>query len=125
MANDNNDPLDIAGRLVRGLGGMAISGVQHGARGLLRVGTAAARLAVDAGTARPGQEQEAKDRAFLNDSLLNDKATWFGVKILGRGGQGVAGLWLKLDRNRRILDRMVVKEAIIRDDKWHGPNMWS
>lgn len=36
---------------------------------------------------------------------------WLGVRILGTGGQGSAGLFLKLDDKKNIMDRMAVKEG--------------
>ena len=32
---------------------------------------------------------------------------WIGVKQLGKGGQGRAGLWVKVDERMVVLDRMV------------------
>lgn len=36
---------------------------------------------------------------------------WTGVRVLGTGGQGSAGLFLKLDDKHSIMDRMAVKEG--------------
>ncbi|KAL8950394.1 MAG: hypothetical protein Q9222_003574 [Ikaeria aurantiellina] len=35
---------------------------------------------------------------------------WRGVKPLGKGGFGVAGLWEKLDQDGKVIDRVVVKQ---------------
>jgi hypothetical protein len=33
-----------------------------------------------------------------------DEVRWHGVKLLGAGGYGVAGLWLELDDEKNITD---------------------
>ncbi|KAF1346494.1 hypothetical protein BDV97DRAFT_220286 [Delphinella strobiligena] len=38
---------------------------------------------------------------------------WVGSKVLGSGGQGVAGLWLKKSSTGRIIDRMVYHPLVI------------
>lgn len=36
---------------------------------------------------------------------------WVPQKHLGAGGQGQAGLWVKVNEQQRIIDRMVIKES--------------
>jgi hypothetical protein len=49
-------------------------------------------------------------------------AGWKGIKLLGQGTYGWAGLWVKTDRTRNIIDRMVVKEALPED--WDDSRQW-
>ncbi|KAL8644835.1 MAG: hypothetical protein Q9210_007046 [Variospora velana] len=39
-----------------------------------------------------------------------DASAWYGVKPLGRGGFGMAGLWEKRDENGEVVDHLVVKQ---------------
>lgn len=55
---------------------------------------------------------------------LPDSAQWKGIKMLGRGGQGLAGLWVKVDSRGMILDRVVIKQISPRH-KFDEPEMWS
>ncbi|KAL8924289.1 MAG: hypothetical protein Q9208_004070 [Pyrenodesmia sp. 3 TL-2023] len=47
---------------------------------------------------------------IYSDKDDNDTAAWRGVRPLGRGGFGMAGLWEKLDENGALIDQLVVKQ---------------
>lgn len=49
-------------------------------------------------------------------TFLFDKKKWRAVRKLGKGGQGVAGLWVQLDHRDIIVNRMVIKEAALMSD---------
>ncbi|KAF2818653.1 kinase-like protein [Ophiobolus disseminans] len=50
---------------------------------------------------------------------------WRGVRYLGAGGFGAAGLWVDLDGTNNIVDRMVIKETKShRPRTWRDPRMW-
>lgn len=104
------------GFVAKGLGKLAIAG--FGGAGKV------AGLAVNAVHAvrhgKEGNDQAAKDKAlrtafhrrFLRGgTLLPNDNEWRAVKMLGEGGQGLAGLWASVDDEKKILDRVVIKEA--------------
>jgi serine/threonine protein kinase len=48
-------------------------------------------------------------------SGLSQDHTWLGSVHLGNGGNGAVHYWLKVDQNRKILDRMVIKDLWCKD----------
>lgn len=60
----------------------------------------------------------------LADRPNDEKGTWLGVKLLGAGGQGKAGLWVKHDAKGKILDRMVVKHSAVSERRWNTAEFW-
>lgn len=56
-------------------------------------------------------EQRAYHRTFLASTGTRDNKDWTGIKVLGEGGQDITGMWVKIDRNNIVIDRMVMKEA--------------
>ena len=62
---------------------------------------------------------------FMNSQTgwIGNQAGWVGVKKLGQGGQGSAGLWVKRDPvTQKITDRLVVKETVLYD--WDNWTVW-
>lgn len=49
---------------------------------------------------------------------------WRGVKLLGQGGQGHAGLWVCVDDHGKIVNRMVIKETVEKEAKFNDPRIW-
>jgi hypothetical protein len=47
-----------------------------------------------------------------------------GEQPLGEGGSGVVHLWCCIDRNKRILDRVIVKQVHPGVYRWSEKNMW-
>ena len=54
----------------------------------------------------------------------NPDTAWTFVKTAGRGGFGHAGLWVKYDANRNIIDRQIVKETYLNARDWNRPLFW-
>ena len=60
---------------------------------------------------RPGRETNETD--------------WIGAHNLGHGSFGVAGLWVKIDpTTQKVLERIVIKECILKGDKFFDPAQW-
>lgn len=53
-----------------------------------------------------------------------DERHWHGVRFLGRGGYGCAGLWCEEDKDGNVSRRMVVKETTISNASWRDPQNW-
>ncbi|KAI5235551.1 hypothetical protein E4T43_09188 [Aureobasidium subglaciale] len=49
------------------------------------------------------------------DSSGLPQGTWLGGHYLGRGGDGTLHYWTKVDGNRKIIDRMVIKDLYSRE----------
>ncbi|KAI5203083.1 hypothetical protein E4T39_04352 [Aureobasidium subglaciale] len=50
---------------------------------------------------------------------------WIGVKqILGKGGQGCTRLFVKVDGQNKIIERIAVKESLARMSRWIEEDMW-
>ncbi|KAI4635872.1 hypothetical protein J4E83_000826 [Alternaria metachromatica] len=55
----------------------------------------------------------------------NDNSRWHGIKLLGSGSYGAAGLWAEADAANNIRDRMVIKEAkAFTPSRWRDPKNW-
>lgn len=59
-------------------------------------------------------ERQAK---FIRSDLYGkrdapDASAWYGVKPLGRGGFGMAGLWEKRDENGEVVDVRLSKDSL-------------
>ncbi|KAF1849242.1 uncharacterized protein K460DRAFT_404477 [Cucurbitaria berberidis CBS 394.84] len=65
-------------------------------------------------------------RSRLHKDLHNDEeeATWQGAHYLGSGSCGCAGLWVKVNKNKVIKDRMVMKEVAPPWFHWKNPDEW-
>ncbi|GAB7349990.1 hypothetical protein MBLNU459_g0674t1 [Dothideomycetes sp. NU459] len=63
------------------------------------------------------RKAEVKEEALTHKHVLpGDKDhNWEAVKILGRGDQGMVILLVSTDRNKKVLDRRVMKLVQIRD----------
>ena len=77
-------------------------------------------------------QKELRQRdAALKDSSASNPPRWPGNVTwhhephhLGGGGGGQAFLWLGVDRNRKILRRMVVKDCYVTAHQWGNVNHW-
>ena len=57
--------------------------------------------------------------------MLPDVTNWHGVRVMGAGGQGMAGVWVEIDpQTHRISDHMVVKEAQMSTQEWNSDTTW-
>ncbi|KAH7092331.1 hypothetical protein FB567DRAFT_614222 [Paraphoma chrysanthemicola] len=81
----------------------------------------------------PALQKGADGKMVKNFALLQTKPhisaenedMWHGVKILGTGGFGVAGLWVEVDDNANIKRKMVIKDTQIADRRdWRDPKIW-
>ncbi|KIX94093.1 uncharacterized protein Z520_10119 [Fonsecaea multimorphosa CBS 102226] len=66
--------------------------------------------------ARGAFGKEKEQETFLRKYLFfeqdnDDDEEWGPVRLLGRGGHGLVGLWQKRDDNNRIVDEVVLKES--------------
>jgi hypothetical protein len=64
--------------------------------------------------------------SFMNSKTgwVGHEAGWVGIKKLGEGGQGCAGLWVKRDPvTQTIIDRVVIKETAMYN--WNNWNAWA
>ncbi|KAF1849246.1 uncharacterized protein K460DRAFT_354115 [Cucurbitaria berberidis CBS 394.84] len=50
--------------------------------------------------------------------------SWNGVKFLGAGAFGSAGLWVQIDHNRNIRKRKVIKDTKPQPHEWRDPSYW-
>ncbi|OQV06504.1 Protein kinase domain-containing protein [Cladophialophora immunda] len=60
--------------------------------------------------------REAEDEAFLRRRLyfeenVKDDVEWGPVRLLGRGGYGIVGLWQKRDNKNQTIDEVVLKQT--------------
>lgn len=51
-------------------------------------------------------------------------AGWRGGRVLGRGGDGAAVLWVKVGALHRILEQRVEKLAFLDQEGWDDTNLW-
>ncbi|KAF2278596.1 uncharacterized protein EI97DRAFT_499215 [Westerdykella ornata] len=67
-----------------------------------------------------------RDRTFLHSGTQRGDGVrrWHGAKMLGKGGYGRAGLWVRTNGSGNILERMVIKECIWSGDQWHSAKNW-
>lgn len=115
---------------LRGLLTGAVTGAMGlGFRGVRAVLHAGVEAAEDWLARRNLDERRAREalmyKNWLRDTHLPDNAEWTGIKMVGRGGQGQAGVWFKLDQNKKILDRMVVKESYVNPGAFADDYMWT
>ncbi|KAF1951202.1 hypothetical protein CC80DRAFT_539100 [Byssothecium circinans] len=74
-----------------------------------------------------GEVIEDIKREWLKTELgkkFEDETQWQGVKFLGKGAYGSAGLWVKTNDEGCIIDRLVVKEARLRPEQWFDSREW-
>lgn len=69
---------------------------------------------------------EANRSSFLASGTMSvDGTNWTGISMLGKGGQGHAGLWVRLDpTTHRVLAKMVIKERNLNEAEWNGSLTW-
>ncbi|KAH6882458.1 hypothetical protein BKA58DRAFT_447083 [Alternaria rosae] len=61
----------------------------------------------------------------VTHASTNDNSLWHGIKLLGFGSYGAAGLWVEADAANNICDRMVIKEAkASTPGRWREPKNW-
>lgn len=96
------------------------------ARAVGRAGAAVGNDLLERGAQRiqnaRGIQTEAQYRAWLEDAGISQYRDWKGIKVIGRGGQGKAGLWVRLDEHLNIVDRIVMKETLPSD--FDDPYYW-
>lgn len=76
-------------------------------------------------TANHRRVTKLQEEFFPSETGLPDEKNWQAVRQLGVGGQGMTGLWVQVDpKTRKIMDRMVIKEAQPADVDWLGEHNW-
>lgn len=77
-------------------------------------------------------EKIATRRAFLvgphGRPNTDPNETWVGMRILGEGGEGYAGLWVRQDDTGRIAEQLVVKQAVLTAEfeaSWTNLDDWN
>jgi hypothetical protein len=55
----------------------------------------------------------------------DEEKEWHGVHMLGKGATGRVGLWVKIDENDNIIDRIAIKDSqIYSRERWACPLLW-
>ncbi|CAK3948087.1 Serine threonine dual specificity kinase, catalytic domain [Lecanosticta acicola] len=61
-----------------------------------------------------------------HDASSTATGEWQGVRPLGVGGQGSTGLFIRVDQNNNVRERLVVKESVVMSPgAWYFPLSWA